>query len=57
MFEEPILTRKDTPLDELSIDQLKARVADLNAQIEACEAMIAKKQAHLSSADALFGGS
>ncbi|MEM7661464.1 MAG: DUF1192 domain-containing protein [Pseudomonadota bacterium] len=43
-------------LELLSEDELTARIADLEAEIEACKAELAKKQAHKSAASALFGG-
>jgi uncharacterized small protein (DUF1192 family) len=53
--EEPILTNRAQTLDQMSIDELHARIDALRTQIEACEAEIKRKQAQKSAADALFG--
>ncbi|MEM6411039.1 MAG: DUF1192 domain-containing protein [Pseudomonadota bacterium] len=42
-------------LELLSEDELTERIATLEAEIEACKAELAKKQAHKSAASALFG--
>ena len=42
--------------EDMSVDELKARIAALRTEIEACEKEIEKKEAHKSAADALFGG-
>ena len=41
-------------LDEMSIDELKERIVALKADIEAAEAMIARKEASRKAADAAF---
>ncbi len=46
------LVRED--LDPLSIDELGARIALLEREIERCRSRIAFAQAHRASADALF---
>lgn len=43
------------PLEQMSIEELEARVATLRAEIAKCEALIAAKRSHRSAADALFG--
>ncbi|MEO0881230.1 MAG: DUF1192 domain-containing protein [Pseudomonadota bacterium] len=43
-------------LELLSEGELIARIAALEAEIDACKAELAKKQAHKSAASALFGG-
>ena len=43
------------PLEQLSVDELTARIERLKGEIAACEAMIASKQSHKSAADAFFG--
>jgi len=50
--------RPPAPLDleRLSEDDLIQRIADLKAEIAACEAELTRKQSHRSAADALFGG-
>ncbi len=42
-------------LDIMSIEELEARIADLKAQIAACEQAIAAKQSQRAAADAIFG--
>lgn len=54
--EEPVLVRKAQALDQMSIDELEARIGQLKAEILACEAEIEKKKAQKRAADALFGG-
>ncbi|MEL6567865.1 MAG: DUF1192 domain-containing protein [Pseudomonadota bacterium] len=53
---EPIRTTRPTLLEDMSVEDLKSRISALEAEIEACRAEIAKKDAHRSAADALFGG-
>lgn len=56
MFEEnETPTEKPIDLENLSVDDLIQRIADLKADIIACEAELDKKQSHKSAADALFG--
>ena len=52
---EPVRSTRPQPLDDMSIDELKARIAALEAEISACRAQIEKKQAQKAAADALFG--
>ncbi|MEO1475523.1 MAG: DUF1192 domain-containing protein [Pseudomonadota bacterium] len=52
---EPVSAAK-TDLERLSEDELTARIATLEAEIEACKAELEKKRAHKSAASALFGG-
>ncbi|MEP9400923.1 DUF1192 domain-containing protein [Sphingomonas sp. VNH70] len=47
-----MLVRED--LDPLSVDELTARIAVLEGEIERCRARIARARDHRSSADALF---
>ena len=54
--EEPILTNTSQTLEQMSIDELTARIETLKAGIAACEAEIDRKRAQKSAADALFGG-
>jgi uncharacterized small protein (DUF1192 family) len=54
--EEPVLVRKAQGLDQMSVDELEARIAQLKAEITACETEIEKKKAQKRAADALFGG-
>lgn len=54
--EEPILVTRPQTLDEMSIEELEARISDLKSAISACEAAIERKKAQKSAADALFGG-
>ncbi|MFN4183166.1 MAG: DUF1192 family protein [Hyphomonas sp.] len=54
--EEPVLVRKAQGLDQMSVVELEARIAQLKAEIGACETEIGKKKAQKRAADALFGG-
>jgi len=54
--EDPVETPTPIDLERLSVDDLKQRIVDLKHAIAACEAELAKKSAHKSAADALFGG-
>ena len=57
MFEnEPVLTKKQPTLDELSIEELIYKISELKDEIKACEAEIDKKKAQKTAAEALFGG-
>jgi uncharacterized small protein (DUF1192 family) len=51
--EEPVRVVKRT-LDDLSIQDLKDKIEALKAEISACEAMIAKKEATRKAAEAAF---
>jgi len=42
------------PLDGLSVGELEAYIAELEAEIARARGMIAAKQSHKSAADALF---
>lgn len=42
-------------LERLSVDELEARIAQLQGEIEDCRAELNRKQALKSAADALFG--
>lgn len=53
---EPIRSTRPATLDEMSVDELAARISQLEEEIAACRAEIEKKQAHRNAADALFGG-
>jgi uncharacterized small protein (DUF1192 family) len=46
------LVRQD--LDPLSVDELRARIGTLRAEIDRCEAKIQFATSHRSAADALF---
>jgi len=41
-------------LDDVSVDQLQERIADLEAEIARLKAAVQAKQAHLNAADAIF---
>ncbi len=56
MFEEEPIPEKKIDLERLSVEDLQERIAELQAEIAACEAELNKKQSHKSAADALFGG-
>jgi uncharacterized small protein (DUF1192 family) len=51
--EEPVRVAKRL-LDDMSIQDLKERIETLKADISACEAMIAKKEATRKAAEAAF---
>ena len=57
MFEDEPIPVKKLDLERLSVEELKERIEELQAEIAACEAELNKKQSHKSVADALFGGS
>ncbi len=48
--------RRPKPLDALSIDELTAYVAELQAEILRVEAAIKTKSAHMAAAAGLFKG-
>lgn len=57
MFDEELPGKKPAAvknLEPLSVDELKAYIVDLQAEITRVEADIAKKQAHKSAADSFF---
>jgi uncharacterized small protein (DUF1192 family) len=43
------------PLDPLGIEELRAYIGELTAEIARAEAEIVRKQAHRGAADAVFG--
>lgn len=51
----PVL--KPVDLQQMSVAELKDYIAALDAEIARTEQMIAKKNAHKSGVEALFGGS
>lgn len=55
MFEDEPVPEKVIDLERLSVEDLQERIAELKAEILACEAELNKKQSHKSAADALFG--
>ncbi len=54
--EEPILVNTPQTLEQMSVEELEARISVLKDGIAACEREIEKKRAQKSAADALFGG-
>nr|WP_321439437.1 DUF1192 domain-containing protein [uncultured Hyphomonas sp.] len=54
--EEPILVNTPQTLEQMSVEELEARIAQLKDGIAACEREIEKKRAQKAAADALFGG-
>jgi uncharacterized small protein (DUF1192 family) len=48
---------KPLDLQQLSVGELEEYIASLKTEISRVEDMIAKKEAHKSGVDALFGGS
>jgi uncharacterized small protein (DUF1192 family) len=58
MLEDDPFTAKPkpaAPLETLSVADLEARIAALQAEIAVCETLAAKKRGHLAAADLLFG--
>jgi len=55
MFADEPRQAKPTPLDEMSVDELKERIEALKAEIVRCETEMKKKQDHKAASDALFG--
>ena len=53
---EPILVNTPQTLEQMSVEELEARIAQLKDGIAACEREIEKKRAQKSAAEALFGG-
>jgi uncharacterized small protein (DUF1192 family) len=47
---------KPRDLQPMSVEELENYIAALEAEIARADAMIARKQAHKSGIDALFGG-
>ena len=54
MFEEEPRLKPQRLLDDMSIEELRDRIAVLREQIAACEAMIVRKEASRKAADAAF---
>ena len=54
MFEEEPLAKPPRRLDDMSIEELRERIARLKDDIAACEAMIVRKEASRRAADAAF---
>ncbi|WP_206741704.1 DUF1192 domain-containing protein [Hyphomonas jannaschiana] len=54
--EEPILVNTPQTLEQMSVEELEVRIAQLKDGIAACEREIEKKRAQKAAADALFGG-
>ena len=54
MMDEEALPRKKRLLEDMSIDELKERIATLSEEIEACQAAITKKEASRQAAEAAF---
>lgn len=56
MSDEPLhAAPKSVDLETYSEDELEHRIASLQQEIADCEQELAKKRAHRSAADALFG--
>ena len=56
MSDEPLhAAPKSVDLEEFSEDELEYRIERLRQEITDCEQELAKKRAHRSAADALFG--
>lgn len=54
MMDEEALPMKKRLLEDMSIEELKERIASLSEEIEACRAAIAKKEASRTAAEAAF---
>ncbi len=54
VFDEEPAKKPTRLLDDMSIAELHERIAALKAEITACEAMIARKEATRKAADAAF---
>jgi uncharacterized small protein (DUF1192 family) len=54
MFDEEPARKAKRTLDEMSIDDLRERIAELKQEIALCEAAITKKEATRKAADAAF---
>lgn len=57
MTEDAQSLKQTIDLEQFSVEELQERIVELQAQIEACEGELKKKQSHKSAADALFGTS
>lgn len=57
MIEDVPSPKKPIDLERFSVEELQERIVELQAQIEACEGELKKKQSHKSAVDALFGAS
>jgi len=55
MIDEDRPPPRTVALDGLSIEDLEAKIVALQAEIAACERVLAQKRAHLSAAAGLFG--
>jgi uncharacterized small protein (DUF1192 family) len=47
-------TKKLRPLDDMSVDELKEYIANLQAEIARVEVAMKAKQSHMAAMDALF---
>lgn len=47
-------TRKPKPLDDMSVDELKDYIVNLQAEIARVETAMKAKQSHMAAMDALF---
>lgn len=55
MFEDESHTAAGRSLEDMSLEELAEKIQSLEAQIEDCKAMIARKKASKNAADAIFG--
>ena len=56
MFEDDPVQKPARSLEDMSLEELGELIASLEAEIEACKEMIARKEAQKEAADSLFGG-
>jgi uncharacterized small protein (DUF1192 family) len=54
LFEEEPVKKAKRMIDEMSIDDIRERIAELKQEIALCEAAITKKEASRHAADAAF---
>ena len=53
--DEPVRISRPRPLDEMSLDEIQGLITALEAEIDACKAMLKRKTAHKRAADDIFG--
>ena len=56
MFEDDPVQKPARALEDMSLEELGELITALEADIQACKDMIAKKEAQKKAADSLFGG-
>ena len=56
MFEEDPILRPARALEDMSLEELAARIVSLEVEITRCQAEIEKKEAVKKAAQGVFGG-